>query len=232
LRERMRTQGFGTIGPAEGFAVLDRLLLQNETQACVLPVSWNGYLRYYYGGEAPPFFAAVAEENTVRGDGGGRRSPVLEKLAGAPESRRRAILRDYVGNQVAVVLGERAADGIRPRQRLFDLGIDSLMAVELKNRLQSGMTIPLGATLVFDHPTVEVLADYLLERWSVLNGTVRSSGEKRNGKRLDAAMATGELIRGEGRNIAASPGETNLDEASPEDVARMLAKELGAGNEN
>jgi acyl carrier protein len=132
---------------------------------------------------------------------------------------------------VAAVLGERAADGIRPRQRLFDLGIDSLMAVELKNRLQSAFGIPLGATLVFDHPTVEALTDHLLEEWSVLNGPAPSSGGKSSRKRSDAGMAPGEETRGEEPDIGACPGETDLDEASPEDVARMLAKELEAESE-
>jgi len=230
-RKRIAAQGFRAIGPAEGFAVLERLLLAEVTQGCVLSVDWEAYFRHQFRGTSLPFFATLAGENIVLGDVGGGKSAVLQKLTCVPENQRRGILRDYVGTQVAAVLGERTADGIRPRQRLFDLGIDSLMAVELKNRLQSAFGIPLGATLVFDHPTVEALTDHLLEEWSVLNGPAPSSDGKSGRKRSNAGTAWGEETRGEEPDIGAHPGETDLDEASPEDVARMLAKELEAESE-
>ncbi|MBM4314799.1 MAG: SDR family NAD(P)-dependent oxidoreductase, partial [Deltaproteobacteria bacterium] len=232
-RERMGVQGFGAIGPAEGFAALERLLLQDEKQACVLPINWSRYLRYHTDGTVPPFFAAVTGGGGARrdGDGQGRKSVVLEKLGAAPEGRRRAILREYVGSQVAAVLGERAADGIRPRQRLFDLGIDSLMSVELKNRLQSGTRIPLGATLVFDYPTVEALADHLLERWSSLQGPVHFLREETKTSGAEAGQRPGTEPGDTGRQGAAFPGGPDLDAASPEEIARMLAEELEAGKQ-
>jgi len=54
-------------------------------------------------------------------------------------------------------------DQIEPRQRLFDAGIDSLMSVELKNRLEASLERPLRSTLIFDYPTTEALTNYLAE---------------------------------------------------------------------
>lgn len=52
------------------------------------------------------------------------------------------------------------------RQRLMEFGVDSLMAVDLRNRLTKGLGLsqPLPATLIFDYPTIETLARYLENR--------------------------------------------------------------------
>ena len=61
---------------------------------------------------------------------------------------------------MARVLGVANGNLIDPRQPLQELGLDSLMAVELRNHLSAGLVLPrsLPATLVFDHPTLDALA--------------------------------------------------------------------------
>ena len=72
--------------------------------------------------------------------------------------------------QVARVLGPATPASIGERQPLSELGLDSLMAVELRNLLGAclGLEQALPATLVFDYPTVEALAGYLAK--TVLSG--------------------------------------------------------------
>jgi myxalamid-type polyketide synthase MxaB len=222
-RERIAASGIRAIYPDEGFRILEQLLLQDETEACVLPVNWGEAI-----GRSPQIdrgrnYRRVMDESSGRKGVSMDKSAILGKLEVTIAEQRRMVLLDYVQMQVAAVLGENVPDGIKPRQRLFDLGIDSLMAVELKNRLQSGLSIPLGATLVFDYPTVEALVDHLLEELFFRKEPERSPVKWR-GDRPVAPTKTGDA--------ESTPVDIGLEEASQDEIARMLAKELEAGKEN
>jgi hypothetical protein len=85
------------------------------------------------------------------------------RLAQAPAGEAGEVLVEFVRESVGRVL---RLDPQRPpdrRHRLMDLGFDSLMAVELRDRLVRGLGLErsLPATLVFDHPTIEAVARYL-----------------------------------------------------------------------
>lgn len=87
---------------------------------------------------------------------------LLQRLASASDKQRSAILVDYLQSEVASVLG-LSQDKVSPQHRFFDLGMDSLMAEEVKNRLQKRLGHTLSVTLVFDYPTIGKLSDYLLK---------------------------------------------------------------------
>jgi acyl carrier protein len=65
---------------------------------------------------------------------------------------------------VAKVLNHPAPAAIDPQQGLFEMGMDSLMSVELKGRLQRGTGLTLPATLTFNYPNIAALTAYLTER--------------------------------------------------------------------
>jgi hypothetical protein len=87
----------------------------------------------------------------------------VQQLRDASAARRHELLLGFVAEHVARVIGARTRESIDPRQPLNTMGLDSLMAVELRNRLGSGLGLArsLPATLVFDHPTLVALATYL-----------------------------------------------------------------------
>jgi len=87
----------------------------------------------------------------------------MAELIGALANERRGILETFVREQIARSLGIVDGNSIGERQRLFDLGFDSLMAVELRNRLETALKKPLRRTLTFDFPRVDALTEYLAD---------------------------------------------------------------------
>jgi hypothetical protein len=87
-------------------------------------------------------------------------------------------LQNHVREQTMKVLGVDPSQPFDLQQPLQELGLDSLMAVELRNLLGSGVELKraLPATMVFDYPTVEALTGFLAEQ--LLPATPESNGAK------------------------------------------------------
>jgi acyl carrier protein len=84
-----------------------------------------------------------------------------KQLAETPVGERLDLLQSYVQEQVMRVLG--LSQPPDPQQGLTDIGMDSLMAVELSNRLRTAVRQPLPTTLAFEYPTIRALTRYLAE---------------------------------------------------------------------
>jgi len=86
---------------------------------------------------------------------------LLQRLEETPPSGRLALLLAHIQSEVATVLGLDPFQPPEPQQGFFQMGMDSLMAVQLKNRLEASLGHSLPSTLTFNYPTIETLAGYL-----------------------------------------------------------------------
>jgi acyl transferase domain-containing protein len=85
-------------------------------------------------------------------------------LLAAPPGERLALLRDELARRLLALLGLPTGTRLDPQRALRDLGLDSLLSVSLRNELAAAFGLDLATTLVFDYPTVEALAAFLLPR--------------------------------------------------------------------
>jgi hypothetical protein len=167
IADRVVTSGVELLSPDRGLAALDLLMRQGRPQVAVIPVDWPVFLRQFARGSRPRWLSEVAADRarvSTRPTAGGaagaaRRARVQE----AAPDQRIPLLRDLVRDEVAHVLGLHSADAVDERQPLHEMGLDSLMAVELRNLLSVGVARELSATLAFDHPSVEAMAAHLAD---------------------------------------------------------------------
>ncbi|MEW7977672.1 MAG: acyltransferase domain-containing protein, partial [Candidatus Sedimenticola endophacoides] len=90
------------------------------------------------------------------------RTELASWLLSLPEHKRAAAMRDIVTAEVRKMLNFRDEQEVGVDQGLLAFGLNSLMAVELRNVLQLKLGKPIPATLVFDYPTISSIAEYLL----------------------------------------------------------------------
>ncbi len=161
---RLSQQGLSLINPEQGVQALERLLGSPGAQAAVVPVNWTKFLQQFKSEEAPLFFAQVAKTIQPQNNdmnAAPRALDIVKELERALPSERREVLTAHVREQVVKVLGLEASQAPELQQGLTDLGMDSLMAVELSNRLRTSLGRTLPSTLAFEYPTVAALTNYI-----------------------------------------------------------------------
>ncbi|MFF5718894.1 SDR family NAD(P)-dependent oxidoreductase [Streptomyces buecherae] len=114
---------------------------------------------YPFGADAADAADAAAGPATV-GDGGPA-DRLRRKLAARPADGQRAWLNELMYSQVSAVRGVAVLDADDARRSFRELGLDSVAAVEVRNRLVTATGLPLPMTLLFDHSTVEAVVEYL-----------------------------------------------------------------------
>ncbi|MFF4054193.1 type I polyketide synthase [Streptomyces sp. NPDC001668] len=168
LLARLDRAGIAPLSSAEGLALFDAALAATSegehSEALLVAARLNlGALRGHAGaGTLNPLLRGL-----VRTPGRAPASPAsgagfADRIRQLPEEERHSAVLDLVRAQVAQVLGFTSADGVAHGQPFKQIGFDSLTALQLRNRLNAATGLALPATLVFDHPTPELVADRVL----------------------------------------------------------------------
>jgi hypothetical protein len=168
VTERISQKGMSTFSPEEGLHALEYLLKQPVPQVGVAPINWAIFMKQYRPGAEPPFYAELVRgmqsEVKAKEQNQEKRNDLLVQLQSAPANKRQPLLIAYIQSQVGKVLGWESGQKVNEHIPVSEMGLDSLMAVEVRNILGSGLNLKraLPATLVFDYPTVSAIADYIM----------------------------------------------------------------------
>lgn len=157
LLKRWETEGIRLTRPATGMRALAWLLDGPLSQAVVGECDWDRFAA------AKPVVNAVYQR-LVRPQSAKTSGVDLAALAACTQTERIAAIQEHVSRKAAGVLHFDDAEAIDPDTEFTRMGVDSLMAVELKNSLEADFRVQLAATVVFDKPTVALLAEFLSER--------------------------------------------------------------------
>ncbi|GAB1820558.1 SDR family NAD(P)-dependent oxidoreductase [Herbidospora sp. RD11066] len=153
--------------------------------------------------------------------------PVTRSLADLTGADLDAAVLALVRAESAIVLGHDDAAAVELGRPYRDVGLDSLTAVDLRNRLNTATGLHLPPTLVFDHPTPAAIAAYLKDELSGTAVTFPNAGPALD--YLETALAAGpepDLIARMRRLLDrwdTGPGTAvDLDSATDEELFRLL----------
>ncbi|WP_394821616.1 SDR family NAD(P)-dependent oxidoreductase [Pendulispora albinea] len=159
---RMARAGFLPLPSREGLALFDAALARPE--AALVPARFDAIGLANQGDALPAVLRGLVRVNAPRPTAAndGAASSLHQRLLEMPPSDRERALLDIVRTDIASILGLASAGGLDVHRPLQELGLDSLMAVELRNRLGRRVDATLPTTLAFDYPTLTDLTRYLL----------------------------------------------------------------------
>ncbi|WP_229070445.1 type I polyketide synthase [Actinoplanes sp. DH11] len=247
---RMRGTGVAGLTPEQGLALFD--LAGAVAEPVLLPVRLDfATLREQAAaGQIAPLMRKLVRVAVPRAVGdatAGDGNALAQRLGGLSEAERERVLLDLVRTLAASVLGHATPEAVRPDESFKTLGFDSLLAVDLRNRLNGATGLRLAPTTVFDYPSPTELARHLLgeivpqepaanaapvfagiDRLETLLASIGSDETQR----IRITMRLHDVLSRWGDRNTLDPGEEtgispDLDAASDDEMFDLIGKEFG-----
>jgi len=164
--DHFSAQGIRALAPAQGLRILKHVLRENILQPTVADIDWPAYAQAHgLDGQAGLFAALVADAGKVddRAATVVASRDIVAELGAVLPVERGALLRDFLQSLARQTLGYGEQETVEFDQPLVEQGFDSLMSVDMRNRLNKSLGRALPASLLFDYPTLDKIARHLLD---------------------------------------------------------------------
>ncbi|MEU1287771.1 SDR family NAD(P)-dependent oxidoreductase [Kitasatospora sp. NPDC005856] len=165
VADQLHRLGLPALAPEQGLAALEGALVAGDDCVTVARVDWDVLVPALTLARPRPLFDTVPEARRAAAApaaAGPDGEELARRLAGLDPQLRAEAVSELVRGAVATVLGFASAEQVRERRVFSELGLTSLTAVELRNRLNAATGLRLSPTLVYDHPTPQAVAEAVL----------------------------------------------------------------------
>jgi acyl carrier protein len=143
--ERLASRGVEGIRPEQGIAAMELLLGLGSGQFAVMPFDCAQWERFYPSAATSSLYACLSHQETPsqQGDADDGGAYAVRKILVAPETERESLMQTYLGRQIAKILGIVGENAVKlnANQPLIQFGMDSLMALEIKNLIEKGLGV-------------------------------------------------------------------------------------------
>ncbi len=212
LAARFTHQGIQMISPEQGVLAFLHLLGRPVSHSLVLPIDWSTFSQSREVQYASELWAELLPEllriQKTTEPQVMPIQPLFQELLRTSSKERILRLIVLIKAEVSQVLGLDDPDSLEIDQGFADMGMDSLMAMELKTRLEKILGLSLATTVVFNYPNAEALGTYLSEQ-------IGQGGSDTNGWTDDSDV----LVSVE-----------DIQKLSEQDVISLIAEEFAALN--
>ncbi|WP_394839492.1 type I polyketide synthase [Pendulispora rubella] len=157
---RMRRAGVLPLSAEKGLSLFDKALARSEPALVTALFDRTALLANAHA--LPAIFRRLVHTRSARPAAAhASASSLAQRLLALSPTDQRAFVFDLVRAEIATVLGLPSPDALEPDRPLHELGLDSLMALELRNRLAAATDLRLQTTLLFDYPAPAALSEFL-----------------------------------------------------------------------
>jgi acyl transferase domain-containing protein len=251
--EQMRRRGLLALEPAQALSVLARAVAEESPVLTVADMDWGSFARAFTALRPSPLLADLPDVARIAADAAASETEntdvsdeLRQRLAVLPEPEQEAELVDLIRRQAASVLGHASVGDIEAGRAFREMGFDSLMAVELRNRLTRATGLRLPAGFVFDYPNA-IAAARLLRQDIFRDGAASGDSLLTELDKLEASLVTSEpdaltrtrvavrlqafLAKWQGEETESSAAEGGvlgqLESASDDELLNFINREMG-----
>ncbi|MCH0566314.1 acyltransferase domain-containing protein, partial [Streptomyces sp. MUM 136J] len=238
-RERLARRGLPPITPRRALAALRHAVEEDATTLVVADIDWDAYLRVLAAGRPVPQLGGIREVARALRNAGGTgadraAAAATERLREATPAERYGLLLELVRAEIADLLGHDDPQAVDIHRDFLELGMDSVGAVALRNRLDTALQRKLPARVVMDRRTPDALARFLRDELGTSESGAEGSGRDAHpgsGDDLAAqylrAAADGRAAALGGRIAEAANRRPSFEVPGPDDIPRSVIVATG-----